>query len=105
MLWSESLTEQMFNMLTHKALSGSSNNIVVIVSVSFKTVISKILSTCIPPSQLAVFCEGTRFTQQKHLVSMKYAVKKNLKPLKHHLLPRTRGFSMLSNGMRDFGEF
>jgi len=51
---------------------------------------------------LAVFCEGTRFTEQKHLVSMRYAVKKNLKPLKHHLLPRTRGFTMLSNGMRDF---
>lgn len=45
-----------------------------------------------------MFCEGTRFTQAKHEVSMEVARKKNLGELKHHLLPRTKGFSMLVRG-------
>lgn len=50
---------------------------------------------------LSVFCEGTRFTRKKHDVSVEYAKKKSMKPLKHHLMPRTRGFTMLANGMRE----
>jgi len=45
-----------------------------------------------------MFCEGTRFTKAKHDVSMEVARKKNLPELKHHLLPRTKGFSMLIRG-------
>jgi len=51
---------------------------------------------------LTIFCEGTRFTEKKHEASVKFAKSKGIKPLKHHLVPRTRGFSMLANGMRDF---
>lgn len=51
---------------------------------------------------LTVFCEGTRFTKKKHDVSVDYARSKSLQPLKHHLMPRTRGFTMLANGMRKF---
>ncbi len=45
-----------------------------------------------------MFCEGTRFTQTKHDASMKVAREKGLPELKHHLLPRTKGFSMLNRG-------
>lgn len=42
--------------------------------------------------QLLLFPEGTRFTTKKHEASLEFAVKNNLPQLKHHLLPRTRGF-------------
>ena len=45
-----------------------------------------------------MFCEGTRFTQAKHEASMKIAKEKGFPELKHHLLPRTKGFSMLNRG-------
>lgn len=45
-----------------------------------------------------MFCEGTRFTQAKHDASMKVAREKGLPELKHHLLPRTKGFSLLNRG-------
>lgn len=45
-----------------------------------------------------MFCEGTRFTKQKHEASMKIAKEKGLPELKHHLLPRTKGFSLLARG-------
>ncbi|XP_077900869.1 1-acyl-sn-glycerol-3-phosphate acyltransferase gamma isoform X2 [Ictidomys tridecemlineatus] len=40
-----------------------------------------------------LYCEGTRFTETKHRVSMEVAASKGLPPLKHHLLPRTKGFT------------
>uniref|UniRef100_A0A2K6FAS3 Phospholipid/glycerol acyltransferase domain-containing protein n=2 Tax=Propithecus coquereli TaxID=379532 RepID=A0A2K6FAS3_PROCO len=40
-----------------------------------------------------LYCEGTRFTETKHRVSMEVAVSKGLPPLKYHLLPRTKGFT------------
>ncbi|XP_045630152.1 1-acyl-sn-glycerol-3-phosphate acyltransferase gamma isoform X2 [Ursus americanus] len=40
-----------------------------------------------------LYCEGTRFTEKKHRVSMEVAVSKGLPVLKHHLLPRTKGFT------------
>ena len=43
-------------------------------------------------------CEGTRFSPKKQEESMKIARDKGLKELKHHLLPRTKGFSMLARG-------
>ena len=45
-----------------------------------------------------MFCEGTRFTKEKHEASMKIAREKGLRELKHHLLPRTKGFSLLARG-------
>lgn len=41
---------------------------------------------------LLLHCEGTRFTKEKHAASMAVAASKGLPLLKHHLLPRTRGF-------------
>ncbi|XP_021534933.1 1-acyl-sn-glycerol-3-phosphate acyltransferase gamma isoform X3 [Neomonachus schauinslandi] len=40
-----------------------------------------------------LYCEGTRFTEKKHRVSMEVAISKGLPVLKYHLLPRTRGFT------------
>jgi len=36
--------------------------------------------------------EGTRFTKDKHDASVKFAMERNLIPLKHHLIPRAKGF-------------
>jgi lysophosphatidic acid acyltransferase/lysophosphatidylinositol acyltransferase len=41
---------------------------------------------------LLLFCEGTRRTPKKLEASQQYARENNLPLLKHHLLPRTRGF-------------
>ncbi|ODM93358.1 1-acyl-sn-glycerol-3-phosphate acyltransferase gamma [Orchesella cincta] len=45
------------------------------------------------PMWLTLFPEGTRFTPKKHAASMEVARSKGLPELKHHLLPRTRGFT------------
>jgi lysophosphatidic acid acyltransferase/lysophosphatidylinositol acyltransferase len=45
-------------------------------------------------------CEGTRFTERKRSESMKYAREKNLPELKHHILPRTRGLTMILQGAK-----
>lgn len=37
--------------------------------------------------------EGTRYTKKKHEASLKFAKEKDLPLLKHHLTPRTRGFT------------
>ncbi|OXA50214.1 1-acyl-sn-glycerol-3-phosphate acyltransferase gamma [Folsomia candida] len=44
------------------------------------------------PIWLTLFPEGTRFTQEKYEASMEVAREKGLPLLKHHLLPRTKGF-------------
>lgn len=36
--------------------------------------------------------EGTRFSQAKHEASVKFAEGRNMVPLKHHLIPRPKGF-------------
>ncbi|XP_026872361.2 1-acyl-sn-glycerol-3-phosphate acyltransferase delta isoform X1 [Electrophorus electricus] len=45
-------------------------------------------------------CEGTRFTPKKHKISMEVAEKKGLPKLKHHLLPRTKGFCVTVQNLR-----
>ncbi|XP_044268403.1 1-acyl-sn-glycerol-3-phosphate acyltransferase delta-like [Tribolium madens] len=45
------------------------------------------------PMWLLLFPEGTRFTPTKHKISLEFARQKNLPELKHHLLPRTKGFT------------
>jgi len=47
-----------------------------------------------------IFCEGTRFTEEKHVKSMEFARQKGIPELKHHLLPRTKGFTIATNGLR-----
>lgn len=42
---------------------------------------------------LGIFAEGTRFTQEKHQLSVEFARSRNLQPFKYHLVPRTRGFN------------
>lgn len=50
---------------------------------------------------LIVFAEGTRFTEAKHEVSMRFAEEKNLPlRLKHHLIPRTKGFALMARKIR-----
>ncbi len=50
-------------------------------------------------------CEGTRFTEKKRLISMKVAQEKGLPELKHHLLPRTKGFILLIQGAEKQSKF
>ncbi|CAG9859637.1 unnamed protein product [Phyllotreta striolata] len=52
------------------------------------------------PMWLLLFPEGTRFTPKKHEASVEFANKHNLTPLKHHLLPRTKGFVASLPSMR-----
>ncbi|ENN81517.1 1-acyl-sn-glycerol-3-phosphate acyltransferase gamma [Dendroctonus ponderosae] len=52
------------------------------------------------PIWLLLFPEGTRFTPKKHQISIEFANKNNLPVLKHHLLPRTKGFVASLASMR-----
>lgn len=56
------------------------------------------------PLQFLIHCEGTRFTEKKHQISMQVAQAKGLPSLKHHLLPRTKGFAITVRGLRDVGK-
>lgn len=49
---------------------------------------------------LLLFCEGTRFTESKHKLSMEVAKQKGLPVLRHHLLPRTKGFVQSMHGLK-----
>ncbi|EPQ13355.1 1-acyl-sn-glycerol-3-phosphate acyltransferase delta [Myotis brandtii] len=49
-----------------------------------------------------IHCEGTRFTEKKHQISMQVAQAKGLPSLKHHLLPRTKGFAVTVRSLRNF---
>jgi len=48
------------------------------------------------PVWLLFFPEGTRFTPEKHAVSMEFASKTGLPHLKHLLTPRTKGFHAIT---------
>ena len=45
------------------------------------------------PVWILLFPEGTRYTKQKYEASKQFAEEKNLPVLKHHLVPRTKGFT------------
>lgn len=49
-------------------------------------------------------CEGTRYSEEKRIESMKIAKEKSLAELKHHILPRTKGFSLLIKEIHGHGE-
>lgn len=55
-------------------------------------------------AQFLLYCEGTRFTQKKHKISMEVAERKGLPKLKYHLLPRTKGFCVTVQHLRGKGE-
>ncbi|XP_055607718.1 1-acyl-sn-glycerol-3-phosphate acyltransferase gamma-like [Uranotaenia lowii] len=45
------------------------------------------------PVWLLLNAEGTRFTEKKHEASVKFARERGMVELKHHLIPRTKGFT------------
>jgi lysophosphatidic acid acyltransferase/lysophosphatidylinositol acyltransferase len=55
------------------------------------------------PFTITLFCEGTRFTKEKHEASMEVAKQKGLPLLKHHLLPRTKGFFLVASQLKGKG--
>jgi lysophosphatidic acid acyltransferase/lysophosphatidylinositol acyltransferase len=57
------------------------------------------------PIQMTIFCEGTRFTEDKHRDSLEYARKAGLPQLKHHLTPRTKGYAILADSLRTIANF
>lgn len=55
-----------------------------------------------PKSFILSFFEGTRFTPSKYEASVKYAEQNNLPiRLKHHLIPRTRGFNCMVRRIKE----
>ena len=54
--------------------------------------------------QLAIFAEGTRLTKAKVEASIEYARANGLPELKHHLLPRSKGFALTAQYFKDKGE-
>ncbi|XP_011196059.1 1-acyl-sn-glycerol-3-phosphate acyltransferase gamma [Zeugodacus cucurbitae] len=52
------------------------------------------------PTWLLLNAEGTRFTPKKHEASVKFAEERGLPVLKHHLIPRTKGFTTSLPTMR-----
>uniref|UniRef100_U3KCF1 1-acyl-sn-glycerol-3-phosphate acyltransferase delta n=2 Tax=Ficedula albicollis TaxID=59894 RepID=U3KCF1_FICAL len=68
-----------------------------------KTVVQKLLNLRDYPENFwfLIHCEGTRFTEQKHQISMQVAEAKGLPKLKYHLLPRTKGFAVTVQCLRN----
>ncbi|KFP76689.1 1-acyl-sn-glycerol-3-phosphate acyltransferase delta, partial [Apaloderma vittatum] len=68
-----------------------------------KTVMQKLLNLRDYPENFwfLIHCEGTRFTEQKHQISMRVAEAKGLPKLKYHLLPRTKGFAVTVQCLRN----
>lgn len=58
---------------------------------------------CFCLAQFLLYCEGTRFTETKHRISMEVAESKGLPKLKYHLLPRTKGFTTAVQCLRGTG--
>ncbi|XP_071487167.1 1-acyl-sn-glycerol-3-phosphate acyltransferase delta-like [Diadema antillarum] len=54
----------------------------------------KNITTFHHPCVFLLICEGTRYTKEKYEKSQAFAKAKGLPGLKHHLLPRTKGFNL-----------
>ncbi|XP_057373860.1 1-acyl-sn-glycerol-3-phosphate acyltransferase gamma-like [Daphnia carinata] len=52
------------------------------------------------PVMLHLFAEGTRYTPEKHAASVEFAQKSGFPPLKHLLVPRTKGFVLSVEKLR-----
>jgi len=61
----------------------------------------KALSEYPIPFLVGIFAESTRMTPEKLKASQEYAESKGIKPLKHHLLPRPKGFSVTVIALKD----
>lgn len=48
---------------------------------------------CTENTWIVLMAEGTRFTKEKYQACLKFAKDKNIEPLKHHLIPRSKGFA------------
>ncbi|XP_049761038.1 1-acyl-sn-glycerol-3-phosphate acyltransferase delta isoform X2 [Elephas maximus indicus] len=68
-----------------------------------KTVLKSLLNLRDYPEKFffLIHCEGTRFTEKKHQISMQVAKAKGLPSLKYHLLPRTKGFAVTVRSLRN----
>lgn len=53
---------------------------------------------------LLLFCEGTRLTKEKYEASVKFSQEKGLPVMKHHLQPRTKGFALCLERMKQVGK-
>lgn len=59
------------------------------------------LTTYQYPLWLGLFPEGTRITEAKHKVALEFLAERNMKPLNHHLVPRTKGFTTMMPLLKD----
>ena len=56
--------------------------------------------SCYPSSMwILLYPEGTRVSAEKLKASQKFAEQRNLPILKHHLIPRTKGFVHIMKGL------
>ena len=63
---------------------------------------SMAILTTYPRSLILSYFEGTRFTAKKYEASLKFAEERNLPiRLKHHLVPRTRGFHCMTQVIQE----
>eukprot|EP00795_Rhopilema_esculentum_P017320 gene17320-8898_t len=53
------------------------------------------------PYLIGIFAEGTRMTPAKLKASQEFAVSKGIQPLKHHLLPRPKGFAFTVHALKN----
>jgi len=53
------------------------------------------------PYIVSLCSEGTRRTDEKLKASQEYAMTKGIPVLKHHLVPRTKGFAIIANSLKD----
>ena len=49
------------------------------------------------PCWLLLYPEGTRYTLDKHKASVEFAREKQIEPMKHHLIPRAKGFHEITS--------
>lgn len=78
--WMFGLSEQIF-------LQRSFDKDKQVMESGLENILSYPYSSCV-----IVTAEGTRMTEEKHKASVKFAQERNIQPLKHHLLPRPKGF-------------
>jgi lysophosphatidic acid acyltransferase/lysophosphatidylinositol acyltransferase len=50
--------------------------------------------TCNENTWIVLMAEGTRYTPEKYQNGIKFAKERNIEPLKHHLVPRAKGFAL-----------
>jgi lysophosphatidic acid acyltransferase / lysophosphatidylinositol acyltransferase len=54
---------------------------------------------------VSIYPEGTRYTRSKYEASMIVAKEKGMPCLKHHLLPRTKGFTVLASQIKGHADY